>query len=105
MISSSFLPAWAMPKGVRFRPQAESAAQPHSTPPVPCRLGRQILRPVGVNERRLLFLIDDFLVDHALLYALQARQIVHDVEHDFFEDRAQAAGARLAALGFGGDRD
>src|ERR1700735_2859466 len=50
------------------------------------RLGALVFGPLGVDERRLFFLVDDFLVDDALLHALQRGKVVHHVEHDLFEN-------------------
>src|SRR5690554_2820051 len=41
--------------------------------------------------------------DHALAHVLQAGQLVHNVEHDLFDDRTQSAGAGLALDGLAND--
>src|SRR5262249_1264526 len=41
--------------------------------------------------------------DFEFLYLLLARQVVHQVEHQFFEDHAQSASAHLAGHGLLGD--
>jgi len=42
------------------------------------------------DQHRPLVVHDDLARDDALLEALDGRQLVHDLEHDLFEDRAQA---------------
>src|SRR5581483_5656959 len=69
------------------------------------RLRALVLRALGEDQRWRFALLDDFLVDDALLHALQRRKVVHHVEHDLFEDRAQTARAGLARLRLDGDRD
>src|SRR6266550_8183741 len=56
------------------------------------------------HEERPLAIQDDLPRDDALLEPLDRRQLVHDLEHDFLEDRAEAARARAALEGFLRDR-
>src|SRR5467141_3065156 len=51
---------------------------------------------IGVDEQRLAVGGDHLLVDHHLAHVLQRRQLVHRVEQDLLQDRAQAARAGLA---------
>src|SRR5207248_3800883 len=52
---------------------------------------------VGLGDQHGPLVVQDHLArDDALLEALDGRQLVHDLEHDLFQDRAQAAGARPA---------
>src|SRR5262245_10883167 len=48
--------------------------------------------------------LDDLARDDALLDAGQRGDLVHDVEHDFLDDGAQAARARVAPRRLLGDR-
>src|SRR4051794_10767065 len=48
-------------------------------------------------------LLDHLDRDGEFLQALLAGQVVHKVEHEFFEDHAQAASANLAVEGFASD--
>src|SRR5437762_5404795 len=56
------------------------------------------------HEERPLAIQDDLPRDDALLEPLDRRELVHDLEHDFLEDRAEAACARAALEGFLRDR-
>src|SRR5204863_8046102 len=56
------------------------------------------------HEERPLAIQDDLPRDDALLEPLDGRELVHDLEHDFLEDRAEAACARAALEGFLRDR-
>src|SRR2546426_6174465 len=50
---------------------------------------------VGFGDQHRPLVVQDHLArDDALLEPLDGRQLVHDLEHDFLQDRAQAAGAR-----------
>src|SRR6185503_18151188 len=62
------------------------------------------LLAVRVDEQRLAIGADHRLVHHDLAYVLEGRQLVHRVEQDLLEDRAQAARAGLAGQGALGDR-
>src|SRR2546422_680273 len=57
------------------------------------------LRLLLEHEQRLASLFDHLLADHALFDVIARRDVVHQVEHHVFEDRAQAARARLAREG------
>src|SRR6267142_662059 len=63
---------------------------------------------VGLGDQHRPLVVQDHLArDDALLEPLDGRQLVHDLEHDLLQDRAQAAGARAALerlLGDGGHR-
>src|SRR5467141_825278 len=48
------------------------------------------------DQHRPLVVHDDLARDDALLEALDGRELVHDLEHDLFEDRAQAPRTRAA---------
>src|SRR5271165_7241600 len=66
-------------------------------------LGGDVFLLRAGDEHRLLQPVDHFFADDALLDVGERRQVVHDVEHDFFEDRAQAPRAGLARLRTGSD--
>src|SRR5215813_3109071 len=56
---------------------------------------------LGLGDQHRTLVVQDHLArDDALLEALDGRQLVHDLEHDLFQDRAQAAraGAPLERL-------
>src|SRR5437763_5157813 len=55
------------------------------------------------HQHGTLVVQDHLAGDDALLEALDGRQLVHDLEHDLFQDRAQAARARSALERFLGD--
>src|SRR5437588_2413543 len=59
---------------------------------------------IGVDEQRLAVGGDHLLVDHHLAHVLQRRQLVHRVEQDLLQDRAQAPRAGLARESALGDR-
>src|SRR6266403_1015879 len=59
---------------------------------------------VGVDEQRLAVGGDHLLVDHHLAHVVQRRQLVHRVEQDLLQDRAQAPRAGLARESALGDR-
>src|SRR5512145_797123 len=63
-----------------------------TTKRVPLRLRRLLLGRFRDQEGPLA-VHDDLARDHALLETLDGRQLVHDLEHDLFQDGAQAAGA------------
>src|SRR5262245_13633546 len=56
------------------------------------------------HEQRLASLFDHLLADHALLDVIARGDVVHQVEHHIFEDRAQTARARLAGQRLARDR-
>src|SRR5213593_4931355 len=59
---------------------------------------------VGLGDQHRALVVQDHLArDDALLEALDGRQLVHDLEHDLLEDRAQAAGSGAALEGLAGD--
>src|SRR5574341_2374100 len=51
---------------------------------------------IGVDEQRLAIGADHRLVDHDLAHVLERGQLVHRVEQDLLEDRAQPASSRLS---------
>src|SRR5690349_7069788 len=55
------------------------------------------------DQHRTLVVQDDLAGDDALLEPLDGRQLVHDLEHDLFQDRAQAARAGAALEGLARD--
>src|SRR5258706_5543111 len=54
------------------------------------------LRLLLEHEQRLAPPFDHLLADHALLDVIARGDVVHQVEHHIFEDRAQAASTRFA---------
>src|SRR5688572_26458167 len=54
------------------------------------------LRLLLEHEQRLASLFDHLFADHALLDIIARGDVVHQVEHHIFEDRAQTARPRLA---------
>src|SRR5579883_2750670 len=71
--SASLIPAFSVRRNVRV---------------LRGKLGGHVLRALVVDERGRLFFLDDFLVHDALLDAGERRQIVHDIEHRLFQNRA-----------------
>src|SRR5437899_9137016 len=59
---------------------------------------------IGVDEQRLAVGGDHLLVDYHLAHVIQRRQLVHGVEQDLLQDRAQAPRAGLARESALGDR-
>src|SRR5919198_2276196 len=55
------------------------------------------------DQHRPLVIHDHFARDDALLQALDRRQLVHDLEHDLFQDGAQTPGAGAALECLAGD--
>ena len=58
---------------------------------------------VAKQQHRFLALVDNSLIDQAFAHIGQGRQLEHDVEHGAFHHVAQAASARFALNGFGGN--
>src|SRR5262249_16707793 len=50
---------------------------------------------IGVDVERTRGALDDFARDHNFFHTFEARKVEHGLEQDAFEDRLQAAGARL----------
>src|SRR5690606_36806174 len=57
-----------------------------------------------INDERVIAVRDRLLADDHLLDALFRGDVVHDVEHRFLEDRAEAARTALAREGLAGNR-
>src|SRR3990172_6366099 len=73
-----------------------------TTKRVALRLRRLLLR-LGDQERPLA-VQDDLARDDALLQSLDGRQLVHDLEHDLFQDRPEPARAGAALERLARDR-
>src|SRR3989338_2284653 len=73
-----------------------------TTPPESKGLRR--FRLLFVDDDRFLLLQDHFLADHNFLDVRAGGDVVHDVQHDVFQDRPEAAGPRLSLHRFMGNR-
>src|SRR5690349_13016212 len=64
----------------------------------PAASARLLVQHDGLDPAR-----DDFLVDHALLDVTLRRNRVHEVEHQLFQDDAEAAGPHVSLQSLAGD--
>src|SRR5919108_1557678 len=77
--------------------------QPWMSPKMATRIVPSARTPFGQEDGGFLPQ-DHLLVDGALAQIRTGRDLVHDVEHHLFEDRAQAARTSLAARRLSGHR-
>ena len=56
------------------------------------------------QAQRQIAALDHILGDFQIAHLLVAGQVIHQIEHEFFEDHAQAARSNLTSQGFTGNR-